>query len=139
LFLALNCAYGGDCVLKPDIFQVRALLREPVQRAHQLLGETDAIRFHLMAILVHLTQAGIRIEMLARFVSVADLAAAEVHLFVTAPTTFVADGFPFFTGHDPVPSTDPMPTEQIDSGSGGIERVASAYRRIVGNSGFTIS
>jgi hypothetical protein len=67
--------------------------------AHQMLGERDAVRLDLVASVIHLAQVSFSVQMDARFVSVVNYPAAEIHLLVTAPAAFSANGFPLIPVH----------------------------------------
>jgi hypothetical protein len=65
-----------------------------------MLGKADAIRFHLMPVLVNLTQVGFGVQMLARLVRVLNNSSSEIYLLVTALSASLANGFPLLVIHD---------------------------------------
>jgi hypothetical protein len=87
----------------PDIFDVCAFFRQPMEFAHQMLGEGDAVRLDLVASPVNLAQVGFSVQMNARFVSVVNYPAAEIHLLVAASAAFSTNGFPLVPVHSSCP------------------------------------
>jgi hypothetical protein len=87
----------------PDIFDVCAFFRQPMELAHQMLREGDAVRLDLVASVIHLAQVSLSVQMDARFVSVVNYPAAEIHLLVTASAAFSANGFPLIPVHSSGP------------------------------------
>jgi hypothetical protein len=85
------------------MFDVCAFFRQPTKFPHQMLGEGDAVGLDLVASVIHLAQVGFGVQMDARFVSVVNYPAAEIHLLVAASAASSANGFPLIPVHSSVP------------------------------------
>jgi hypothetical protein len=64
-----------------------------------MLGEGYTVRLDLVASLVHFTHVGFSVQMDARFVSVVNYPAAEIHLLVTTSAASPANGLPLIPVH----------------------------------------
>jgi hypothetical protein len=74
-----------------------------MELAHQMLGEGYAVRLNLVASPIHLAQVSFSVQMDARFVSVVNYPAAEIHLLVTASAASSTNGFPLIPVHSSGP------------------------------------
>jgi hypothetical protein len=93
------------------MFDVCAFFRQPMELAHQMLGEGDAVRLDLVTSLIHLAQVSFSVQMDARFVSVVNYPAAEIHLLVAASAASSTNGFPLI----PVHSSSPLRSSVLKS------------------------